>query len=93
VHVLVEPIGERSLGEIVKSWKTFSAVQINRALSRTGPLWAADYFDRFMRDDGQLSTTVAYIEDNPVRAGLTDRASNWVYSSAALRQASADVRA
>jgi REP element-mobilizing transposase RayT len=93
VHVLMEPLGEHELGGIVKSWKTFSATQINRALSRTGPVWAADYFDRFMRDGDQLSMTVAYIEDNPVRAGLADHASKWLHSSAALRVASTEVRA
>jgi len=82
VHVLVEPIGDYSLGGIVKSWRAFSAAQINRALSRTGALLAPDYFDRFMREDDQLATTIAYIEDNPVRAGLADKSSGWAYSSA-----------
>src|SRR5262245_62015099 len=42
VHVVVEPSGEHLLGQIVKSWKAFSASKINVALGRSGRLWARD---------------------------------------------------
>ncbi|MGH6950525.1 MAG: transposase [Vitreimonas sp.] len=83
VHVVVEPLGTFELGGIIKSWKAFSGAHINRALGRRGALWAPDYFDRFMRDDGHLSTTIAYVEGNPVKAGLCTAPSDWRLSSAA----------
>ena len=87
VHVVVEPQFDHALGAIVKSWKSYSAVQINRTVGRAGSVWAADYFDRFMRDDDQLSTTFAYVEDNPVVAGLATTAAEWPFSSARERAA------
>lgn len=82
VHVVLRPLGQFALGDIVKSWKSFTALQINRMLGRAGRLWAADYFDRFMRDDRQLSATVAYVEANPVAAGLCAAPDDWRFSSA-----------
>lgn len=82
-HVVVQPLGAFELGAIVKSWKAFSAAHINRALERRGALWAPDYFDRFMRDDEHLATTIAYVERNPVKAGLCATPSEWRPSSAA----------
>jgi hypothetical protein len=38
-----------------------------------------------MRDDAQLAATRAYIEQNPVKAGLCEQISDWVFSSAWLR--------
>jgi putative transposase len=38
-----------------------------------------------MRDEAHLAATVAYIENNPVRAGLCDDAAQWPFSSAVHR--------
>lgn len=85
VHVVIEPIADHGLGAIVKSWKSFTATQANRILDRTGAFWAPDYFDRFMRDDDQLSATIAYVEANPVAAGLAPDPKAWPFSSAGAR--------
>lgn len=87
LHVIVEPLADHPLGSIVKSWKAYSATQINRGLGRAGALWAPDYFDRFMRDDEQLSNTISYVEGNPVAAGLVKSAEGWAFSSASERAA------
>jgi putative transposase len=85
VHVVIEPRDTHSLSQIVKSWKAFTAARINAMLARSGRLWAPDYFDRFMRSDGHLATTVAYVENNPVAAKLCPRPADWPFSSAAVR--------
>jgi REP element-mobilizing transposase RayT len=82
VHVLTEMHRNHALDRVVHSWKSFSAKQANRLLSRTGPFWAPEYFDRYMRDDEHLSTTLAYLEANPVKAGLCVYPSDWPFSSA-----------
>ncbi len=82
VHAIVEPIGGDRLGDIVGSWKSFTAKQANAQLARTGPFWAPEYFDRFIRDDAHLGTAVSYVEDNPVNAGLVASAQDWAWSSA-----------
>jgi REP element-mobilizing transposase RayT len=85
VHVVIEPLEDYLLSDIIKSWKAFSAARINAVCGRSGRLWAAEYFDRFMRSDEHLTTTIAYVENNPVAAGLCRRPEQWAFSSAAWR--------
>jgi len=40
-----------------------------------------DYYDRFIRDANHLDTVVAYVENNPVKAGLVRQATGWKFSS------------
>lgn len=88
VHVMAE-IGERyRLGDIVASWKQYSARMANRHLGRTGPFWQVDYFDRYIRDDAHFVVAMQYIESNPVQAGLVATADAWRWSSAWRRRES-----
>ena len=57
-----------------------------QAIGRSGAFWHADYFDRYMRDEGHLARTLDYVENNPVRAGLIKIAGEWAWSSARLRK-------
>ncbi|MBI1867525.1 MAG: transposase [Methylocystis sp.] len=84
VHVVAETIAEFSFGNTVRSWKAFSAAKINRATGAHGPFWAPDYFDRYMRNQDDLARTVAYVERNPVAAGLAAAPADWPWSSARL---------
>jgi hypothetical protein len=45
VHVLIDPKPDNVLGDIVSSWKRFSARMANRHLRRSGPFWQDDYWD------------------------------------------------
>src|SRR3954464_13898209 len=82
VHALIEVRPGYGLDSIVHSWKSYTAKQANRLLGRTGPFWAREYFDRYMRDDRHLLTAAGYIEGNPVKAGLCETVSEWRFSSA-----------
>lgn len=70
VHVLLCPSVGRALSTIVHSWKSYSALQINRVLQRTGPLWMDEYFDHLVRSGDHLARFRKYIAQNPRRAGL-----------------------
>jgi REP element-mobilizing transposase RayT len=80
VHVLVETGYGYGLPAIVGSWKTFTARAINRLFSRSGPVWMPDYWDRFVRDETHYRRVVAYIRQNPVKAGLVDAEEGWRWS-------------
>jgi REP element-mobilizing transposase RayT len=86
VHVVVEIGSENSLGEIVGSWKSFTAKQANKVIGQSGVFWHADYFDRYMRDESHLARTIEYVENNPVKARLTATAAEMDLSSARLRK-------
>jgi REP element-mobilizing transposase RayT len=94
VHVVIEVLAGPSLAPIVQRWKSFSAHAINKLDGRKGRLWQPEYFDRFMRSEQQFEWTVAYVENNPVAAGLAERPEDWRFSSACWkRNAGEDARA
>lgn len=86
VHVVIEVLQNGMVPKIVQRWKSFSAHEINRALDRKGALWQREYFDRFMRSERQFEWTIAYVENNPVAAGLAERPTDWLFSSAGWRR-------
>ncbi len=44
--------------------------------------WMREYWDRYIRDEQQFYSTVRYIHDNPVKAGLCGKPHEWRWSSA-----------
>ena len=86
VHALFEVFEGHPVGTVIRSWKTFTTREINKLLSRKGSLWQDDYFDRYMRDEAHLRNESAYIEANPVSAGLVKKPEQWPFSSASVRQ-------
>ncbi len=48
-------------------------------------VWQDGYWDRYMRDERHFFTTIAYIENNPVAAGLVKNAEDWPFGSARER--------
>jgi REP element-mobilizing transposase RayT len=85
VHALVETFPGVRLDRVVHSWKSFTAHKVNALLERHERFWAPEYFDRYMRDDAHLAVTTAYVEANPVRAGLCGEPYDWPFSSARRR--------
>ncbi|HRP10976.1 MAG TPA: transposase [Terricaulis sp.] len=85
VHALIEQ-RDGSLSKILQRWKSASAHAINKMENRKGPLWRREYFDRFMRSEQQFEWTIAYIERNPVAAGLAMQVEDWPHSSARWRR-------
>ena len=83
VHILIHCLPGFPLGDIIRSWKTFTSRQINLLLGRSGGFWSIDYHDRYIRDLDHLTNVRAYIRNNPVKAGLCKNASDWRWGSAA----------
>jgi putative transposase len=83
VHVLIGTIEGIKLGDVVRTWKTYSAKSINESMGRTGPIWEEDYHDRYIRDESHLHSARSYIRLNPVKAGLCSHAKDWPWGSAA----------
>jgi putative DNA methylase len=82
VHVLFTPINGYKLASIMHSIKSYTANRANELLGRAGDFWAREYFDRYIRNGRHFSNTVAYIHNNPVKAGLCAEATEWAFSSA-----------
>ena len=87
VHALIE-MWEVPLGEVLNSWKSYTANQANRILHRTGTFWEEDYFDRYVRNEENFRQYVRYIENNPTKALLVRAPEDWLWSSARYRSKS-----
>jgi REP element-mobilizing transposase RayT len=81
VHAVISPAAP--LPRITKSIKGFTAGQANRILGRTGErFWQDESYDHWVRSDRELQRIIAYVEKNPVRAGLASSIEEWPWSSA-----------
>jgi len=85
VHTMIEPCEGFALPAIVNSRKSYTAKEINKLLGKRGQLWIEEYHDRYVRNERHFHTMVAYIEKNPVKAGLCRDAAQWAFSSARFR--------
>jgi REP element-mobilizing transposase RayT len=86
VHALIEPLGGHVVGNIVSSWKRFSARFANRRLGRSGQFWQEDYWDTYIRNERHFYSTIAYIENNPVKARLVRDFEDWPWGHGWLRK-------
>jgi type I restriction enzyme R subunit len=79
VHVLFRPLHGHRLPDMIHSWKSFTAKEINQRTGRTGTLWQEDYWDRLVRNERHLEACRRYIAANPVKANLLE--SEWSHSA------------
>ena len=86
VHSLMTRFEEYELKDLIHSHKSYMAHEANKILRRTGKFWIDDYFDRYTRNEKHFYKTIEYIENNPVKAGLCEKPSDWPYSSARWRK-------
>ena len=70
------------LSAIMHSLKSYTAHEANKLLGRTGPFWQHESYDHWVRDEGELDRIVAYINANPIKAGLAARAHEFLWCSA-----------
>ncbi|MGB2824770.1 MAG: valine--tRNA ligase, partial [Phycisphaerae bacterium] len=73
VHVIVRPLAQHELSDILHSWKSFTSKEANRILGRKGEFWQGEYYDHLIRDEEDFIHHMSYLLDNPGKAGLR----NW----------------
>jgi putative DNA methylase len=86
LHLLMKPFEKIELKEIAHSIKSYTAQEANKILKRNGQFWQHEPFDRYVRNRDHFVNVIEYIENNPVKAGLCENASDWPYSSAFYRK-------
>lgn len=70
VHVVVEPLADNELSDILHSWKSFTANKINTLLDLKGSLWQPESYDHLIRDAVDYRRQCEYAYQNPAKAGL-----------------------
>lgn len=88
VHVIITPRRKEdgiwfSLEEILHTNKGFTAHEINKSMNRSGHVWQDERFDRIMRNEEEFIEKWNYMRDNPVKAGLVEKAEDylWLYQN------------
>jgi putative transposase len=81
VHILIAP--NVPLARITHRLKGVTARAVNQILGREGSrLWNEESFDHWVRNPAEFVRIKNYIEQNPVKAGLTKSPQAWPWSSA-----------
>jgi putative transposase len=70
---------DHALASIMHSLKSYTANENNKLLRRTGGFWERENFDHFIRDEREWLRTIAYVLNNPVKAGLAQDWREWPY--------------
>lgn len=64
---------QKSLADVVRAFKSISAIAGNRLLQRQGqPLWQRNYYERIIRNDEELNRVREYIINNPAHWDYDD---------------------
>jgi REP element-mobilizing transposase RayT len=82
VHLVLWPMPNHTLSEIVQSLKRFTAREANKTLKRTGnTFWQPEPYDHWIRDDEEHARCCRYVVNNPVKARLCVSPEQWKWSS------------
>ncbi|NLV42064.1 MAG: transposase [Candidatus Hydrogenedentes bacterium] len=56
-----------TLAQVVRAFKSESAVRLNRMLERTGSFWQRNYYEHVIRNEKELDVVRRYVLENPAR--------------------------
>jgi len=85
VHLVCTPLEKsdgtyHSLTAILHSLKRYTAREANRILGRGGAFWQAESYDHVVRDEREFRRIIAYVLNNPVKAGLVSTWEEWPWN-------------
>ena len=67
VHKKGAASGAPTLGDVIRAFKSISAIRVNHLLSRYGqPLWQRNYYEHIIRNEEELNRIREYIQNNPL---------------------------
>lgn len=67
----------KPLSTFIGFWKEWTSKNIKRLTTTSGPVWQEQFFDHVLRSSESCSQKWDYVRDNPVRAGLVTKATDW----------------
>lgn len=85
IHAVFIPLQEENgepiaLETIMHSYKRYTAQQANKILQRKGAFWQHESYDHVVRNAAELERIVAYVANNPVKAGLVKQWDAWPWT-------------
>ena len=93
VHVVFTPLLKTAetyylLAQIMHTMKGYSAGNANRLLGRSSAFWLHESYDHCVQSEAELERIVAYVVNNPVKAGLVSDWQAWPWTYYRRAQAS-----
>ena len=82
MHLLTKPTKNESLYKMMQGITLCYTQYINRTYKRTGRLWESRYHSCVVDKEKYLWAVARYIEQNPVRAKIVEKAEDYSCSSA-----------
>lgn len=88
VHTVIKPLKRvakegaayNALSSIMQSLKGYTAHEANQLLDREGEFWAHESYDHWIRDHNEWQRIVAYVLNNPLKAGYVKRWQDWKWN-------------
>ncbi len=91
VHLVLWPMPNHTLSDILRSRKRHTAREANLILGRTGEtFWQHESYDHWIRNDEEKTRIRRYIRNNPVTAKLCQSPEEWRWGSAYFAEARAN---
>ena len=81
LHLLVTPQQDNALPLMMQALGRSYVLYFNKRHGRSGTLWEGRYRSTLIQSDRYLLACMAYIDLNPVRAGMVAQASDYPWSS------------
>jgi REP element-mobilizing transposase RayT len=78
--VVFLPTDAPSLSRTLQHLKGYTAQQANVLLQRAGQFWQRESYDHIVRDEAELQRIIAYVLENPVKAGLVPAWQQWPHT-------------
>jgi putative transposase len=70
----------QALSTIMQSLKGYTAYKANQLLGQAGEFWAHESYDHWIRDYAEWQRIVAYVLNNPLKAGYVKRWQDWKWN-------------
>lgn len=80
-HLLVTPMAENAVSEMMQSLGRRYVQYINKTYKRSGTLWEGRFKSCLVDSEKYLLTCMQYIEMNPVRASMVEHPGDYQWSS------------
>jgi REP element-mobilizing transposase RayT len=84
-HALLATREPWTLPKFMHSFMSHVAAKTASDLSKNGSAWQDSYYETLVKTARQFGFVATYIEENPVKKGLVERAEEWDASSASRR--------
>jgi REP element-mobilizing transposase RayT len=76
----IDGLEYQSLASIMQSLKGYTALKANQILGREGEFWAHESYDHWIRNDDEWRRIVAYVLNNPLKAGYAKHWQDWKWN-------------